>query len=216
MWGETPHCRPQTAKYLFHKKRRRGDETFRGKVLSWGTLAGGSPHKLRYILHFGQARIFSENVTLLSALRTFPLTGESPVPTRKFQSARMLRFVRRGQHPDAPSNFAQNKFSCAVRRPVRLRTSLTKTKTPSGDDGYVPKCVQIGDLRVCPRTKKQSTGLFFAHCGAPSCSTPHIPNQNKNTVGRRRCFCFGAADGSRTHLSSLGSLHSTDELQPRK
>ena len=27
-------------------------------------------------------------------------------------------------------------------------------------------------------------------------------------------FFFGAADGSRTHLSSLGSLHSTDELQP--
>ncbi len=28
------------------------------------------------------------------------------------------------------------------------------------------------------------------------------------------CADDGAADGSRTHLSSLGSLHSTDELQP--
>ena len=31
-----------------------------------------------------------------------------------------------------------------------------------------------------------------------------------------KVFFLGAADGSRTHLSSLGSSHSTDELQPRK
>ena len=105
MWGETPRCRPQTAKYFFLKKRRRGDKTFRGKVLSWGTLAGGSPYKLRYILHFGQARIYSENVTLLSALRTFPLTGESPAPTRETLS--VLAHA---------TYFVQSKFNTPTRR----------------------------------------------------------------------------------------------------
>ena len=89
--------------------------------------------------------------------------------------------------------------------------------TPSGDNEQNPRVCANRTLRVCPRTKKQSTGLFFAHCGAPSCSTGHQGKiQNKNLAGRRQGFCFGAADGSRTHLSSLGSLHSTDELQPRK
>ncbi len=36
------------------KKRRRGDKTFRGKVLSWGTLAGGSPHTRRTACDAGQ------------------------------------------------------------------------------------------------------------------------------------------------------------------
>ena len=31
---------------------------------------------------------------------------------------------------------------------------------------------------IFPRTKKQSTGLFFARCGAPSCSNPR-PSGNK-------------------------------------
>ena len=39
--------------------------------------------------------------------------------------------------------------------------------------------------------------------------------QKNNSKPKDLLFC-GAADGSRTHLSSLGSLHSTDELQPHK
>ena len=49
-----------------------------------------------------------------------------------------------------------------------------------------------------------------------------LPPSMKITYGyqikrhdRRRVFLFGAADGSRTHLCSLGSCRSTDELRPR-
>ena len=43
-----------------------------------------------------------------------------------------------------------------------------------------------------------------------------FPKGQKICLPQKRQACFGAADGSRTHLSSLGSLHSTDELQPHK
>ena len=39
------------------------------------------------------------------------------------------------------------------------------------------------------------------------------PKKKDMTIGH--VFLFGAADGSRTHLCSLGSCRSTDELQPR-
>ncbi len=38
--------------------------------------------------------------------------------------------------------------------------------------------------------------------------------KEKNHSLKRMVFFFGAGDGNRTHLSSLGSLHSTDELRP--
>ena len=42
-----------------------------------------------------------------------------------------------------------------------------------------------------PRTKKQSTGLFFAHCGAPFCSTPqHTEIKNNSPAGIRLGSCF--------------------------
>ena len=34
-----------------------------------------------------------------------------------------------------------------------------------------------------PRTKKQSTGLFFAACGRPCCSSPRLRIPNKNPHG---------------------------------
>ena len=33
---------------------------------------------------------------------------------------------------------------------------------------------------IFPRTKKQSTGLFFARCGAPSCSNPRPSGDKKD------------------------------------
>ena len=51
---------------------------------------------------------------------------------------------------------------------------------------------------------------------APTKRTSDFSTQNKKSRNKRYGTCSddGAADGSRTHLSSLGSLHSTDELQP--
>ena len=37
-----------------------------------------------------------------------------------------------------------------------------------------------------PRTKKQSSGLFFAACGRPCCSSPQLRIPNKNPHGRVR------------------------------
>ncbi len=68
------------------------------------------------------------------------------------------------------------------RRLVRLRIrAKSKTKNLAGRRQN-PRVCANRILRVCPRTKKQSTGLSVAHCGAPSCSTPHQGKiQHKNT-----------------------------------
>ena len=40
--------------------------------------------------------------------------------------------------------------------------------------------------------------------------------KRKCDLSKQVAFSFGAADGSRTHLCSLGSCRSTDELQPQE
>ena len=100
----------------------------------------------------------------------------------------------------------------AVRRPVRLLTAaFPKKKAPNGRRFI---------------TKLTSSQLYESARGL----TDSPPDCLLRTAVRRPvrllaaafpkkkapngAFFFGAADGSRTHLSSLGSLHSTDELQP--
>lgn len=47
------------------------------------------------------------------------------------------------------------------------------------------------------------------------CGSSHHDLQQKESYGMCKTYrSFGAADGSRTHLRSLGSFYSTDELQP--
>lgn len=70
----------------------------------------------------------------------------------------------------------------------------------------------------CKCACKQTATANMAFCGKekPRCKraddfSKEKPSQTINSPRR-----LGADDGSRTHLSSLGSLHSTDELHPRK
>ena len=46
---------------------------------------------------------------------------------------------------------------------------------------------------------------------------PLLYPKNAVSLVREDCVCLrGAGDGSRTHLSSLGSYGSTDELRPHR
>ncbi len=47
-------------------------------------------------------------------------------------------------------------------------------------------------------------------------SIPFESTKRKCDLSKQVAFSFGAADGSRTHLCSLGSCRSTDELQPQE
>ena len=59
--------------------------------------------------------------------------------------------------------------------------------------------IGAGDRATSPRTKKQSTGLFFAACEPPSCSSPTV---TKNLAQPRRAARdFGAGDRARTGTS---------------
>ena len=53
-----------------------------------------------------------------------------------------------------------------------------------------------GLVGLYPRPKKQSTGLFFAHCGGPACSSPHHGRTIKNPPWRGTPWgAFAGRDG---------------------
>ena len=66
-----------------------------------------------------------------------------------------------------------NKDKCAF----LVHTTNTKTKKPVTT--FVSQAKSRSD-GIFPRTKKQSTGLFFVRCGAPSCSNPRHSNDKKD------------------------------------
>ena len=77
-------------------------------------------------------------------------------------------------------------------------TSVTVKKN-SPDPTRGRENIGAGDRATSPRTKKQSTGLFFAACEPPSCSSPTV---TKNLAQPRRAARdFGAGDRARTGTS---------------
>ena len=111
-------------------------------------------------------------------------------------------------------------FFCALRCAVLFDSTSgqnPKQKTLPGD-GNIPGCVQIA-LYESARGLTDSPPDCLLRTAVRRPVRLHIRAKSNTKTPRREttgCFCVGAADGSRTHLSSLGSLHSTDELQPRK
>ena len=82
--------------------------------------------------------------------------------------------------------------------------------------------IQSLPVRIPPSPPEITTSsdvvIFFAirrETEAMPCPRPFgAAGIQKKRHLQSRCLFFGAADGSRTHLCSLGSCRSTDELQP--
>ncbi len=72
----------------------------------------------------------------------------------------------------------------------------------------------IRNLQKNGAPKKVCEANFFGERRRSGASAPPAFYKKSRRKRYGTCADDGAADGSRTHLSSLGSLHSTDELQP--
>lgn len=68
---------------------------------------------------------------------------------------------------------------------------------------------------IFPRTKKQSTGLFFARCGAPSCSNPRPSGDKKDPQPKLEVLLVGVT-GFEPTASWSRTKRATNCATPRK
>ena len=68
---------------------------------------------------------------------------------------------------------------------------------------------------IFPRTKKQSTGLFFARCGAPSCSNPRPSGDKKDPQPKLEVLLVGVT-GFEPTASWSRTKRATTCATPRK
>ena len=68
---------------------------------------------------------------------------------------------------------------------------------------------------IFPRTKKQSTGLFFARCGAPSCSNPRPSGNKKDPQPKLEVLLVGVT-GFEPTASWSRTKRATNCATPRK
>ena len=68
---------------------------------------------------------------------------------------------------------------------------------------------------IFPRTKKQSTGLFFARCGAPSCSNPRHSSDKKDPQPKLEVLLVGVT-GFEPTASWSRTKRATNCATPRK